>query len=192
MTLPAALGATVNVADLRRLHVHAAHHDDIGPLEIGVARTLHVLVDEADRPALRHVGRDQQQPLRRHEGAHLVHERERVRESAERRRVGGKHAKDVASTTDRNRASHRLLRNKRPYPDDQEHMVQTRLPAMTDSQFAPIPCGINVSPDNAEISAFTCSTANRMLSPAVAIWRFLTILRRNSPAGPSRARGLHF
>ena len=47
------------------------------------ARLADVLVDEAHRPAFRHIGRDQQQALRRHEGAHAPHQPVGMIEGAE-------------------------------------------------------------------------------------------------------------
>jgi hypothetical protein len=53
-----ALGDIVN---LLALDVHAADQDDVGPLEFCGGRLADILVDEADRPPFRHVGRDQEQ-----------------------------------------------------------------------------------------------------------------------------------
>ena len=54
-----------------------------------------VLVDEADRPVGRQIGRDQQQPLRRHERLDAVGQRIGVFERAERRRVAREDAQDA-------------------------------------------------------------------------------------------------
>ena len=70
-------------AYLAALDVHAADEHGFGPAEIIVGGDADVLVDEADFPVLRHVGRDQQQPLRRHEGLHAVGERIGVFKRAE-------------------------------------------------------------------------------------------------------------
>ena len=86
----------MNVTNLRRLHMHAADHDRIGPREIGDCRTRDILVDETDRPGLRQIGRKHQKSLRRHEGMHVVEQGEGVREGAEGRRVGWKDAQDLA------------------------------------------------------------------------------------------------
>ena len=54
-----------------------------------------ILVDEADLPVRRQIGRDQQQPLRRHEGLDAVGQGIGVLERTERRRVARKHAQDA-------------------------------------------------------------------------------------------------
>ena len=95
VTLPWRLGARVDVADLRLLHMHAADEHRVGPGEIRVGRLAEVLVDEAHLPALRQVGGDHQQALRRHEGLH-VHQRVGAREGAERGGVGGEDAQDAS------------------------------------------------------------------------------------------------
>jgi hypothetical protein len=95
--------AAGDVVNLRRLNVHAADKDDIGPGEIRGAGRLDVLVNEADRPWLGHIGRDQQQALWRHERAHAAEEMIGVRERAERGRVGGKHAENSACIAGRQR-----------------------------------------------------------------------------------------
>jgi hypothetical protein len=63
--------------------MHAADHDDIGPGEIGRLGRRDILVDEAHRPRRRQVSGDQQQPLRRHKGAHPVHQAKSVGKRAE-------------------------------------------------------------------------------------------------------------
>ena len=100
------VGARADVLDLRLLDVHAAHQHHVGPGEVGLGRARDVLVDEAHRPGVRHVGGDQQEPLRRHEGAHPAHQRKGMLERAERRRVGGKHAEDAALAPNGNRRTH--------------------------------------------------------------------------------------
>ena len=56
--------------------------------------------------AFRHVGRDQEQALRRHEGAHPLHQPIGVVEGTERGRVMRKNAQDPASVLDWDRAAH--------------------------------------------------------------------------------------
>jgi hypothetical protein len=63
-----------DIVDLRGLHVHAAHCNNIGPFGIGGRCARDVSVDEAHRPSPRKIGGDQQQALRRHEGAHALHQ----------------------------------------------------------------------------------------------------------------------
>jgi hypothetical protein len=88
------------VMDLRRLDVHAAHQHGVRPGQIGIARFAHVLVDESDRPLLRHVGRNQQQTLRRHERAHPLHQPIGVIEGAEGGGVVRKNAQYPAPVLD--------------------------------------------------------------------------------------------
>ena len=85
-----------DVVNLRGLDVHAADQHGVGPGEIGVGRLSDVLVDEADRPRLRHIGRDHQQALRRHEGAHAFHQPIRVVEGADGGGVVRKNAQQPA------------------------------------------------------------------------------------------------
>ena len=66
-----------------------------------------ILVDEADRPWLGHIGGDQQQPLRRHEGAHPSEQVKSMRKRAEGRRIGGKNAKDAARIASGQRVTQR-------------------------------------------------------------------------------------
>ena len=106
VTLPAACGAALHVADLLGLDVHAGDQHDVGPGEIGVGRGADVLVDEADLPAFRHVGGDQQQPLRRHERPHPVHQLVGVLERAEGRRIGRKHAQNATFILNGHWAAH--------------------------------------------------------------------------------------
>ena len=101
------LDAAVDIPDLRRLDVHAADQHHIGPVEIGAARPRDVLVDEPHLPLRRHIGRDQQQPLRRHESAHVVHQTIGVRKRAERRRVSREHAENSACVAGRQRETQR-------------------------------------------------------------------------------------
>ncbi len=98
--------AVGDVVDLRGLHVHAADHHHIGPGEIGGGRGVDVFVDETDRPALRHVGGDQQQPLRRHERPHALHQPVGVVKSAEGRGVAREHTQDPPLVSDRYRTAH--------------------------------------------------------------------------------------
>src|ERR1700722_4515338 len=84
--------------------MHAANENDIGPGKVRKPGVLDVLINETGPPALRQIGSDDQQTLWRHERAYTGHERKRVRESAERRRVGRKDTKYVAAMLDGNRA----------------------------------------------------------------------------------------
>ena len=104
--LAGGMGARGNVVDLRRLHVHAADHDDVGPFEFGGGRLADVLVDEADRPVRRHIGRDQQQTLRRHEGAHALHQPIGMIEGAEGRGVVRENAQYPPLIPDWDRRAH--------------------------------------------------------------------------------------
>ena len=94
--------AARDVANLPGLDVHAADQDHVGPGNVGFGRGRNVLVNEADRPAFGHIGRDQQQSLRRHERTHVMHQPVGMGKSAERRRVNRKNAQNPA------RAAHRL------------------------------------------------------------------------------------
>ena len=94
--LASRLGARMDIADLRSLDVHAADHHRVGPGEILRLGACDVLVDEADRPVLGQIGRQHQQALRRHERLDVVEQGKGVREGAERRGVGRKHAEDFA------------------------------------------------------------------------------------------------
>ena len=93
------VGAAPDVLDLPPLHMHAADEHHLGPGEIVVAGRRHVLVDEADLPGRRHRGGDDQQALRRHEGADAIGQRIGEFERAERGRVARKHAQDAPSVT---------------------------------------------------------------------------------------------
>ena len=95
-----------DIVDLLALHVHAADQDDVGPFELGGGGLADILVDEADRPSFRHVRRDQEEALRRHEGAHPLHQPIGVVEGTERGRVMRKNAQDPASVLDWDRAAH--------------------------------------------------------------------------------------
>src|SRR5207248_5853095 len=106
--------ATPDVADLLSLDMHAGHEHDVGPGKIGFARRSDVLVDEADRPGLRHVGGDQQQPLRRHESFDAVHQLVGVLEGAEGGRVAWEYAQHPPLILHRNRTTHRNPRNLSP------------------------------------------------------------------------------
>jgi hypothetical protein len=70
--------------DLRLLDVHPAHEHRVGPQEIVRSRAIEVLVDESDLPARWQSRRDDQQALRRHEGAHAFGQRIGIFEGAER------------------------------------------------------------------------------------------------------------
>ena len=105
-TLPAACARSVMSWICWRLDVHAADHHDVGPFELGGGRLADILVDETDRPPFRHIGGDQQQALRRHEGAHPFHQPIGVVEGAEGGRVMRKNAQDPTSVLDWDRAAH--------------------------------------------------------------------------------------
>ena len=100
------LGAGMDVAHLRGLDVHGRDHDGIRPAELGRGRRPDVLVDEAHFPGRRHIGRDQQQPLRRHERPHPAHQPVGMVEGAERRGVARKHAQNPALVPYLNRRPH--------------------------------------------------------------------------------------
>jgi hypothetical protein len=86
--------------DLRRLNVHAADQHSIGPGEIGLSRLADVLVDEPDRPRLRHVGGDQQQALRWHERPHPFHQPIGMIEGAKRGGIARENAQYPAPVRD--------------------------------------------------------------------------------------------
>ena len=90
------LGARVDRVDLRRLHMHAADKHDISPGEIGGFGRRDILVDEPNVPHRWEIGGNDQKALRRHEGAHVAHQRISVLERRERRRVGRKDAEHAA------------------------------------------------------------------------------------------------
>ncbi len=87
--------AAADVVHLLALDVHAADEHRFGPFEVFLGGGANVLVDEADRPVRRQIGRDQQQALRRHEGLHAVGQRIGVLERTERRRIARKDAQDA-------------------------------------------------------------------------------------------------
>ena len=89
--------------------MHAADKDNVGPGKVGVRGPLDILINETDLPALRQISSDDQQTLRRHEGAYARHERKGVSESAEGRRVRRKNAKDVTTFFDGNGAAQASL-----------------------------------------------------------------------------------
>ena len=60
--------AAADIVHLLALDVHAADEHGLRPFEIFFGGGADVLVDEAYRPIRRHIGRDQQNALRRHEG----------------------------------------------------------------------------------------------------------------------------
>ncbi len=87
--------AAADIVHLLALDMHAADEHGFRPFEILCRRGADVLVDEAHRPMLRQIGRDQQQPLRRHEGLDAVSQGIGVFEGAERRRIARKDAQDA-------------------------------------------------------------------------------------------------
>ena len=95
--LPEAVRPLIDVVDRVALDVHARGEHGVGPLEVRLGRRRHVLVDETDLPVARDRCGDQEEPLRRHEGAHAPQERIGVVERPERPRVVGKDAKDAAA-----------------------------------------------------------------------------------------------
>jgi hypothetical protein len=101
--LASRMRARGDIVDLRRLDVHAADQHGVGPGEIGLGRVAHVLVDEADRPRLRHVGGNQQQALRRHERAHPFHQPIGMIEGAKRGGVARENAQYPAPVRDLDR-----------------------------------------------------------------------------------------
>ncbi len=98
-----------DLVDLRLLDVHARHEHRVGPGEFLRGGALDVLVDEPALPGLGHVGRDQQEALRRHEGLHAAHQRVGVGECPEGWRVGGEDAQDASLGLDGEGASHGAL-----------------------------------------------------------------------------------
>ncbi|MEY9448103.1 hypothetical protein ABIE82_005551 [Bradyrhizobium diazoefficiens] len=93
------MGAAADVVHLLALDVHAADEDDFRPAELLFRGAAQVLVDEFDLPVLGQIGREQQKPLRRHEGADAVGQRIGMLERTERRRVTRKHAKNPPRRT---------------------------------------------------------------------------------------------
>ena len=92
--------AAADVVHLLALDVHAADEHGFRPFEVFLGGGANVLVDEADRPVLREIGRDQQQALRRHERLHAVGQRIGVLERTERRRIARKDAQDAPCRLD--------------------------------------------------------------------------------------------
>ena len=84
------MGAAADVVHLLALDMHAADEDGLRPLEILLRGGTNVLVDEADFPVGRQIGRDQQKSLRRHEGEHAIRQGIGVLKGAKRRRVAGR------------------------------------------------------------------------------------------------------
>ncbi len=105
------LRAGMDVAHLRGLDVHGRDHHRVRPGEFGRGRRPDVLVDEADLPGFRHIGRDQQEALRRHEGPHPAHQPVGVVEGAEGRRVARKDTENPTLIPDRNRRTHQAPRS---------------------------------------------------------------------------------
>ncbi len=81
------MGTAADVVHLLALDVHAADEDGLRPFELFLRRAAKILVDEFDLPLLRQISREQQQALRRHEGADAIGQRIGVLEGAEGRRV---------------------------------------------------------------------------------------------------------
>ena len=85
-----------NIVHLLPLNMHAADEDSLRPLEILGGCGPDIFVDEPDRPVFGQIGRDQQQPLRGHEGLNAVGQRIGVFERAKGGRVARKDAQDTA------------------------------------------------------------------------------------------------
>ena len=92
--------AAADVVHLLALDVHAADEHRFRPLEVFLRGGANVLVDEADRPVGREVGRDQQKALRGHESLHAVGQRIGILERAKRRRVAREDAQDAPCRLD--------------------------------------------------------------------------------------------
>ena len=89
------MGAAADVVHVLALDVHAADEDGLRPFELFPRRAAEILVDELDLPFLGQIGREQQQALRRHEGADAVGQRVGMLERAERRRVTREDAENM-------------------------------------------------------------------------------------------------
>src|SRR5262249_34959745 len=80
------------------------HH--VRPGEIGGVGGAKILIDEADRPSLGKIGGNDQEPLRRHEGAHAPHQPVGVRERAKRMCIRRENAQDSTLVLDCDRTTH--------------------------------------------------------------------------------------
>jgi len=91
--LAARVRPACDVLHCAALDVHAADKDRVCPIDLSIFRGADVLIDEADIPALRQIGGDEENTLRRHEGFD-PHQAIRVLERAEGGRVAREHAQN--------------------------------------------------------------------------------------------------
>ncbi len=99
------VGAAGDILHRLALDVHAADKDRIRPVEFAILRRADILIDEANLPPFRQIGGDQQDALRRHEGAH-PHQFVSMLEGAERGGIARKNAQDAARMVNDDLASH--------------------------------------------------------------------------------------
>ena len=92
--------AAADVVHLLALDVHARDEYRFRPLEVFLRGRADILIDEADLPIFRQIGRNQQQALWRHKGLHAVGEGVGIFERTESRRVARKHAQDAPNRLD--------------------------------------------------------------------------------------------
>src|SRR5207237_1391400 len=85
---------------LLALDVHAADYHRLRPFEIFFGGGGNVLVDEADRPVSRQIGRDKQQALRRHEGLDAIGQGIGVLERTKRGGIAREDAQDTPYRSD--------------------------------------------------------------------------------------------
>src|SRR5579875_18986 len=90
------MGPAANILDSAALDVHAADENRVRPGKVIGGGVTHVFVNEADYPALRKDCRDEEQTLRRHEGANTIRQRIGVFKGAKGRHIARKHTEDVA------------------------------------------------------------------------------------------------
>ncbi|KAH2776557.1 hypothetical protein KXW38_010149, partial [Aspergillus fumigatus] len=88
------VGAPADVVHLLALDVHPADEHGFRPFEFLPRGAPEVLVDELHLPIRRQVGRNQQQALRRHEGADAIRQRIGMLECPERGGVAREHAEN--------------------------------------------------------------------------------------------------
>src|SRR5665213_3578179 len=87
--------APADIVHLLTLDMHAAHQHGFRPFEIFRRRFADILVDEADRPMLGQIGRDQQQPLWGHKRLDAGGQWVGILERAKRRRIAWKDAQNA-------------------------------------------------------------------------------------------------
>ena len=92
--------AAADVVHLLALDVHAADEHRLRPFEIFFGGGANVLVDEADRPVRREVGRDQQQALRWHERLDAIGQGIGVFECTKRGGIAREDAQDTPYRSD--------------------------------------------------------------------------------------------